>query len=49
VSRLKNAMANPWHRIHFAGEHTSVTGPGMEGAVESAERAAEEVIARASA
>jgi monoamine oxidase len=49
VSRLKPVMAKPWHRLHFAGEHTSVTSPGMESAIESAERAAEEVTARMSA
>ncbi|MDO8836671.1 MAG: FAD-dependent oxidoreductase [Vicinamibacterales bacterium] len=49
VTRLRPTMAAPWHRMHFAGEHTAVTGPGMEGAVESAERAADEVIARAMA
>jgi monoamine oxidase len=46
VSRLKPAMALPWQRVHFAGEHTAVTSPGMEGALESAERAVDEVLAR---
>jgi monoamine oxidase len=46
VSRLKLVMAKAWHRLHFAGEHTSVTSPGMESAVESAERVADEVLAR---
>lgn len=49
VSRLKAGMARPWHRLHFAGEHTAITDPGMESAIESAERAAEELIARLSA
>lgn len=46
VSRLKPVMANPWHRIHFAGEHTAVTTPGMESAIETAQRAANEIIDR---
>jgi len=46
VSRLKPAMARPWHRIHFAGEHTAVTTPGMESAIETAQRAANEIIDR---
>lgn len=49
VTRLRPVMAQPWHRLHFAGEHTAVTSPGMEGAIESAERAADEVIARLTA
>jgi monoamine oxidase len=49
VSRLKPVMGKPWHRLHFAGEHTAFTSPGMEGALESAERAAEEISARMSA
>jgi monoamine oxidase len=31
-------------RVHFAGEHTSLSNRGMEGAMESAERAAQEVL-----
>lgn len=49
VSRLKPVMAKPWHRLFFAGEHTAVAEPGMESAIESAERAADEVIATMSA
>ena len=48
VSRLKPTMANPWQRIHFAGEHTAVTTPGMECAIETAQRAANEIIDRLS-
>jgi monoamine oxidase len=48
VARLKPVMADAWQRIHFAGEHTAVTGPGMEGAIETAQRAANEIIARMS-
>ena len=46
VSRFGRVMARPWRRLHLAGEHTSVTAPGMEGALESGERAADEVLAR---
>jgi monoamine oxidase len=46
VTRLKPVMAVPWQRLHFAGEHTAVTSPGMESAIESAERVTDEVIAR---
>jgi monoamine oxidase len=46
VGRLHAAMARPLGRLHFAGEHTAVTQPGMEGAAESADRAVAEVLAR---
>jgi monoamine oxidase len=46
VTRLKPAMDKPWHRIHFAGEHTAVTTPGMESTIETAQRAANEIINR---
>ncbi len=36
-------------RIHFAGEHTSVYQASMDGALESGERAAQEVMERADA
>jgi monoamine oxidase len=40
------AMAAPHGRLFFAGEHTAVTSPGMEGAMEAGERAAAELLAR---
>jgi monoamine oxidase len=46
VGRLRAAMARPLGRLHFAGEHTAVTQPGMEGAAESADRAVAELLAR---
>jgi monoamine oxidase len=49
ISRLKPVMSQPWKRIHFAGEHTAVTDPGMESAIESAERAVDEIVLRYSA
>ncbi|MCL4721166.1 MAG: FAD-dependent oxidoreductase [Gammaproteobacteria bacterium] len=46
ISRFGTQFALPHGRIHFAGEHTSATLMGMEGAMESGERAALEVLAR---
>ncbi|HNP64230.1 MAG TPA: FAD-dependent oxidoreductase [Woeseiaceae bacterium] len=48
ISEFINVMSKPHKRLHFAGEHTAVSNPGMEGAMESGERAANEVIAAAS-
>ena len=36
-------VGTPLGRIHFAGEHTGLSNRGMEGAMESGERAAQEV------
>ncbi|MBM3513608.1 MAG: FAD-binding protein, partial [Alphaproteobacteria bacterium] len=38
-------LVKPHGRIHFCGEHTAVSNRGMEGAMESGERAALEIIA----
>ena len=46
VGRLRPALSRPLGRLHFAGEHTAITQPGMEGAAESADRAVAEVLAR---
>ena len=46
VGRLRPATAQPLGRLHFAGEHTAVTQPGMEGAAESADRVVAELLAR---
>ena len=46
ITMFTRTLAAPWHRIHFAGEHTSATDRGMEGAMESGERAALEVLDR---
>ncbi len=43
--RFPAALAAPHGRIHFAGEHTARIARGMEGAMESGERAALEAIA----
>lgn len=45
VGRFGSAMAAPRGRIHFAGEHLARVNRGMEGAMESGERAAAEVVA----
>jgi len=37
-------MGRPEGRVHFAGEHTSAWMGWMEGALESAERVAREVM-----
>ncbi|GAA6618933.1 flavin monoamine oxidase family protein [Scytonema sp. NUACC26] len=46
IRRFQDKMAQPWYRIHFAGEHTAIASAGMESALESAERVANEVLAR---
>jgi monoamine oxidase len=40
VTRFLPAMWQPRGRVHFCGEHTAVAARGMEGALESGERAA---------
>jgi monoamine oxidase len=47
VGRLRPEVARPLGRLHFAGEHTALASPGMEGACESADRAVAELLARA--
>jgi monoamine oxidase len=44
ITRYANELAKPHGRIHFAGEHTAAIARGMEGAMESGERAALEVL-----
>lgn len=44
ITRFSRQMREPWKRLHFAGEHTAVMNRGMEGAMESGERAAFEVL-----
>lgn len=46
ISRYAQFVDLPQGRVHFAGEHTSHTMRGMEGAMESGERAATEVMGR---
>lgn len=44
AAKLATTMAKPAGRLHFAGEHLSHLHTGMEGAMESGERAAFEII-----
>lgn len=44
VTRFGSNMSAPHGRIHFCGEHLARIDRGMEGAMESGERAAEEII-----
>jgi monoamine oxidase len=44
VTRFLPAMAKPHQRLFFCGEHTALANRGMEAALESAERAAIEVL-----
>ena len=46
ISRYARHLATPVERLHFAGEHTGGGLRGMEAAMESGERAAQEIIAR---
>ncbi|MBL8224668.1 MAG: FAD-dependent oxidoreductase [Chromatiales bacterium] len=46
IARYRMNVADPHGRIHFAGEHTAVLMSGMEGAMESGERAALEIMQR---
>jgi monoamine oxidase len=44
VSAFAKAIGKPHGRLHFCGEHTAVSNRGMEGAMESGERVALEVV-----
>jgi len=46
ITEFGDVLSQPHGRIHFAGEHTAVLNSGMEGAMESGERAAIEIITR---
>lgn len=46
IAKYGNVIANPHGRLHFAGEHTAIFQQGMEGAMESGERAAFEIFDR---
>lgn len=47
IARFGNVVAEPHGRVHFCGEHTAILQQGMEGAMESGERAAFEIFDRA--
>ena len=44
ITAYAAALARPAGRLFFAGEHTAITNTGMEGAMESAERAVDEIL-----
>ncbi len=44
IKRFGDVLGKPHGRLHFAGDHTAVLMTGMEGAMESGERAALEVL-----
>jgi monoamine oxidase len=44
ISRFANLIGRARGRLHFSGEHTADAMRGMEGAMESGERAALEVL-----
>ena len=44
VTSFASELGKPHGRIHFCGEHTAVSNRGMEGAMESGERVALEVL-----
>ena len=46
ITRLAARIGDPWGRLHFAGEHTARSQRGMEGAMESGERVALEILER---
>jgi monoamine oxidase len=46
VRRFAASMGRPHGRIHLCGEHLATASRGMEGAMESGERVAAEVLAR---
>jgi monoamine oxidase len=48
ITEFGDVLTQPHGRIHFAGEHTAILNSGMEGAMESGERAAIEIITRSS-
>ncbi|MCB2107611.1 MAG: FAD-dependent oxidoreductase [Rhodobacteraceae bacterium] len=46
INAFAHHMIDPWQRLHFAGEHTRRLDYGMEAAMESGERVAQELLAR---
>ncbi len=47
VNEFARDMLKPWDVLHFAGEHTRRMDYGMEAAMESSERVANEILVRA--
>ena len=46
MTRHAADIPKPIGRLHFAGEHTELVAPGMEGALTSGRRAAREIVSR---
>ena len=46
MTRYAADIPQPIGRLHFAGEHTELVAPGMEGALTSGKRAAAEILAQ---
>ncbi|MDG1462596.1 MAG: FAD-dependent oxidoreductase, partial [Gammaproteobacteria bacterium] len=46
VSGFATSIGEQHDRIHFCGEHTAIANRGMEGAMESGERVALEVLSQ---
>ena len=44
IHKFQESLSKPFGRVHFCGEHTALSNRGMEGAAESAERCAFEVL-----
>ncbi len=44
MAKYASEIPKPAGRLHFAGEHTELVAPGMEGALTSGRRAAEEIL-----
>lgn len=44
MAKYADLIPKPVGRVHFAGEHTELVAPGMEGALTSGKRAASEII-----
>lgn len=47
VTRFAPTLYDHWDRVHFAGEHLGVADVGLEAAMESGEREAKAILARA--
>jgi monoamine oxidase len=47
IRRFGDILAAPYGRVLFAGDYTAVLNVGLEGAAESGERAALEILERA--
>ena len=44
IKEFGREISKPHYRLHFCGEHTAIANRGMEGALESGERAFFEIL-----